>query len=83
VKKTYQFHIYVLVAGKAFALGKKTSQTSMTGASGRCFFTHQNGYLQHTVDLEKNGNNVEPLEKPIYYENQHNIHEKCGLTGIS
>jgi hypothetical protein len=30
--------------------------------------------------LEKNRNNVETLEKQIYSENQHNVHEKCGLA---
>jgi hypothetical protein len=34
---------------------------------------------EHCVDLEKNCKDVEPLEKQIYSENQHNVHEKCGL----
>jgi hypothetical protein len=35
---------------------------------------------EHCVDLEKNCKEVEPLEKLIYSEDQHNVHEKCGLT---
>jgi hypothetical protein len=36
---------------------------------------------EHCVDLEKNSKDAEPLEKPIYSENQHDVHEKCGLEG--
>jgi hypothetical protein len=34
---------------------------------------------EHCGDLEKNLKNVEPPEIQIYSENQHNVHEKCGL----
>jgi hypothetical protein len=38
---------------------------------------------EHCVDLEKNCKDVEPLEKQIYSENQHNVHEKYGLESTT